>query len=431
MTEASKPGEEATGPDFRQIDKSVARQTEFPVATVDEFRVHITDAAYDRMKAHAAVSDEVELGGVLIGDVCRDRNGFFLNVTAVIEGEGANNYGSQVTFTHETWNHINTVKDREHPKKKIVGWYHTHPGFGVFLSSMDSFIQENFFSQPYQIAIVLETKQHVEGCFHWVKGEAQPLRRYWIGDRLVDLTDGDVEPFEGQPTSSSGTGFGQNTPVTTVVSKPPEPLLNMSVLLMIVFALLCGGMLGYIRGQQASLEALASEYCSVLEFGSLNALAAEDLKDVREKMDVLATPLQKGQDPAALDEFNNLQQLLLSMEKDYRRRGMTYRDDMREIAQTRMGMRDQQRQLTSMVVALWFMRLQDMLRAADQDPSLLPESDRIMLKATLDKMLKMDPANKDQLRTQFPKLFKYFYSEPEPLGPPDPTGPGASSGTRP
>ena len=35
---------------------------------------------------------------------------------------------------------------------KIVGWYHTHPGFGVEFSEMDLFIQQNFFGGPAQIA---------------------------------------------------------------------------------------------------------------------------------------------------------------------------------------------------------------------------------------------------------------------------------------
>ena len=35
----------------------------------------------------------------------------------------------------------------EYPDKKIVGWQHTHPGYGIFLSSYDIFIQENFYGK--------------------------------------------------------------------------------------------------------------------------------------------------------------------------------------------------------------------------------------------------------------------------------------------
>jgi len=31
---------------------------------------------------------------------------------------------------------------------QIVGWYHTHPAFGLFLSEYDLFIHRNFFADP-------------------------------------------------------------------------------------------------------------------------------------------------------------------------------------------------------------------------------------------------------------------------------------------
>ena len=54
--------------------------------------------------------------------------------------------GTHVTFTQDTWEHIYQIKDRDYPDARIVGWYHSHPGFGVFLSDHDTFIHKNFFS---------------------------------------------------------------------------------------------------------------------------------------------------------------------------------------------------------------------------------------------------------------------------------------------
>ena len=47
---------------------------------------------------------------------------------------------------------------------KIVGWYHSHPGFGLFLSEYDSFIQENFFIDPNHVALVVDP---LEGSLGW------------------------------------------------------------------------------------------------------------------------------------------------------------------------------------------------------------------------------------------------------------------------
>jgi proteasome lid subunit RPN8/RPN11 len=37
----------------------------------------------------------------------------------------------------------------------MVGWYHTHPDWGVFLSSMDMFICDNFFNK-LDVAYVID-----------------------------------------------------------------------------------------------------------------------------------------------------------------------------------------------------------------------------------------------------------------------------------
>ena len=48
---------------------------------------------------------------------------------------------------------------------RIVGWYHTHPDFGIFLSDYDVFIHQHFFSGPGQIALVIDPVRKLEGVF--------------------------------------------------------------------------------------------------------------------------------------------------------------------------------------------------------------------------------------------------------------------------
>lgn len=45
-------------------------------------------------------------------------------------------------------------KDNE--ELRIVGWWHSHPGFGCFLSRTDLHTQEAFFYEPYQVALVVD-----------------------------------------------------------------------------------------------------------------------------------------------------------------------------------------------------------------------------------------------------------------------------------
>jgi proteasome lid subunit RPN8/RPN11 len=110
-----------------------------------------------------------------------DRDGA-VKVEACIQGLNAEEAGAHVTFTQDTWEHIYKVKDKEYPDHRIVGWYHSHPGFGVFLSDHDTFIHNNFFSSPGQVAWVFDPHSDEEGCFGWVGGRLERLMEIAVVD---------------------------------------------------------------------------------------------------------------------------------------------------------------------------------------------------------------------------------------------------------
>ncbi len=124
-----------------------------------------------KIRQHARTSMKAEVCGVLIGSTDNDRT----VIEACIAGINAAQGGAHVTFTQDTWEHIYKIKDQQFPDAKIVGWYHSHPGFGVFLSEHDLFIQENFFSSPQQVAWVYDPHTDEEGCFGWVGGKTEKL----------------------------------------------------------------------------------------------------------------------------------------------------------------------------------------------------------------------------------------------------------------
>jgi proteasome lid subunit RPN8/RPN11 len=144
----------------------------------------------DQIHAHGKSSMEAEVCGVLIGEVFFDRLAGWAYVEHCIPGDTAVGKQTQVTFTSETWTKIHETLEKNYPGKKIVGWYHTHPGFGIFLSGMDLFIQDNFFNQPWQIATVYDPHSGEEGTFIWREGKSQ---REGV---LVEIEDGaaPVEP---------------------------------------------------------------------------------------------------------------------------------------------------------------------------------------------------------------------------------------------
>jgi proteasome lid subunit RPN8/RPN11 len=114
-----------------------------------------------------------EVGGILVGT----RANRAVRVEAGIPALKAVGERTNVTFTHDVWDDVHARIESEYPGKDIVGWYHSHPGFGIFLSGYDRFIHENFFSDPPMIALVVDPLAGQLGWFGWVRGEVTLLEQ--------------------------------------------------------------------------------------------------------------------------------------------------------------------------------------------------------------------------------------------------------------
>ena len=124
---------------------------------------------------------------MLVGSWHRDEAGPFVKVIESIRGEGAETRFAEVTFTHQTWAKINAEMDTKFTELSIVGWYHTHPDFGIFLSDRDRFIHEHFFSGPGQIAHVIDPIRKIEGVFVWRNGK--PIRASISGSATASWSE--------------------------------------------------------------------------------------------------------------------------------------------------------------------------------------------------------------------------------------------------
>src|SRR5262249_49370881 len=93
------------------------------------------------------------------------------------------------TYTHDSWEEITRERDRLYPELDIVGWYHTHPSFGIFLSHHDLFIHQHFFAQPLQVAYVVDPINQTRGFFQWRDGGLAQVGGYYLtaerGDRVA------------------------------------------------------------------------------------------------------------------------------------------------------------------------------------------------------------------------------------------------------
>jgi proteasome lid subunit RPN8/RPN11 len=146
----------------------------------ETYQILIRRSVLNDIRAHALNQPDKEVCGVLVGTMFRDAIGPWGFVAANIRGNYAAGRNAQVTFTSETWTDIHRQMEERFPKQRILGWYHSHPGFGIFLSDMDVFIHEHFFSGPGQIAFVDDPKGGDRGLFVWRRG--RPVREEFLVD---------------------------------------------------------------------------------------------------------------------------------------------------------------------------------------------------------------------------------------------------------
>jgi len=217
-----------------------------------EFRIFIEEEAFDRICRSADTRREV--GGILVGEVFRDEGGPFIRVSSIIEALHAEESGTELTITHATWNHIHQQMDIVHTGKRIIGWYHTHPNFGVFLSERDRFIQQSFFDLPFQIALVYDPVRREHGIFAWRETKPWRVRRYWIGVNehcWDDGRDGRDKPDDPTPPRSvSVTPEQKETQISSAgaLDAVPQKLTDLVGNTWITSALLIGILFGFGLG---------------------------------------------------------------------------------------------------------------------------------------------------------------------------------------
>ena len=140
-------------------------------ATWTAVDILINEDAFRDSQAHALSSMDREVAGVMVGPPPEKQpdGRYVVHVTDTIIAKYTRMHGASVTYTPESWRYLNDQLHEKYPDESgvMVGWYHTHPGFGIFLSGMDLFIHQNFFTQIWHVALVLNPVARTSGFFCW------------------------------------------------------------------------------------------------------------------------------------------------------------------------------------------------------------------------------------------------------------------------
>ena len=204
----------------------------------DTLKIFIKHSTLKEIDEYLSGDLQNELGGVVLGDVCANSSGQkFIFIDNLIIAKHSNSSLSRLTFTHDTWDYINQIQEEDYPDRKILGWFHSHPGHTVFLSNYDMFIQENFFNMEYMIAYVFDPTIKERGFFYWKDGKIIKADGYYITDPVESEIDDDFsnELLPESKNDEIELNTTKPSPVSGIISKRKKPEIRGAVLISLLF----------------------------------------------------------------------------------------------------------------------------------------------------------------------------------------------------
>ena len=189
--------------DFGDPIEPVIPQADFPpqqlithapkIRGQPNFRVYMVDKVHQAIWQHLMQEPDIESGGVLVGHpfMTIDNQITYVVISGAIPQHSNNRSVGHFTVGTEEIAAARNEIESKYPGLLVVGWYHSHPGHGIFLSGQDMTIVRSIYNSPWHLALVIDPLQKKEGIFVGPDGQQigganydQPFMS-WIGLRQV------------------------------------------------------------------------------------------------------------------------------------------------------------------------------------------------------------------------------------------------------
>ena len=168
---------------------------------------------YADIHDHALDALPNETGGFLLGRVGLDtqRGSWHVTIDESVRVEPLDQNPAHFSFS---WREVDRVRSyREQRGKALIGWYHTHPDMGIFLSETDlEKSHRTLFAEAFQVALVYDPVRGRAGYFFWegpqiIDASPAPWREFEITTH-VDQTPGPIEAAPAGDADVEAAGAG-------------------------------------------------------------------------------------------------------------------------------------------------------------------------------------------------------------------------------
>jgi len=242
--------------------------------------------ALSQIRAHSISNLRSELGGVLLGHAYRDGEQLLVEVIAALPARNDDHGPIHFTFTADAWSQIHSERAQKYPDLEIVGWFHTHPGLGVFYSSDDVVVHTAAFTLPWHVGLVVDPLGNEASYFGWQEGTLTPIPGYF---EQLDTQETLVAPWRVAKTevwytreteqfyASYEAGADETDLIhSTYGQERPFTLSNSTMLGILGFVLGFFLLFGWVVALNRQVTSLESVVASLAGETSINAVACTD-----------------------------------------------------------------------------------------------------------------------------------------------------------
>jgi 26S proteasome regulatory subunit N11 len=154
-----------------------AMNPDAPMADTSE-QVYISSLALLKMLKHGRAGVPMEVMGLMLGEFIDD---FTVKVVDVFSMPQSGNSVSVEAVDHVFQTKMLDMLAQTGRPEVVVGWYHSHPGFGCWLSGTDINTQQSFEQlNPRAVGVVVDPIQSVKGkvvidCFRLINPQSMMM----------------------------------------------------------------------------------------------------------------------------------------------------------------------------------------------------------------------------------------------------------------
>ncbi len=135
------------------------------------FSLYVLNDRLKKIENHLKENPKTESGGVLLGHAFTDIDNPRKTFTVIVGSVPVLSTNSSIG--HYTVSPEELIKSRSKIPEGLmsVGWYHSHPGHGIFLSNADMAIVKSIYNLDWHVALVFDTFSEDKGFFYGEKGK--------------------------------------------------------------------------------------------------------------------------------------------------------------------------------------------------------------------------------------------------------------------